>query len=139
LVSSVWADSESLNDYKTITMLDGDWVLSPADVQEGGAIKKGPAAELMGIDGTAISFKVVGKGSAVQENLLPGAGKEMVTMYHCDKFKTLLASPSQALLRQTESTRTDIGCGHVRRLCYCHGLRHGHLTVQFCRRPCPHD
>jgi hypothetical protein len=49
--------------------------------------KKGPAEKLIGTDKTAISFKVVGKGSAVQENLLPGTGKEMVTMYHCNDFK----------------------------------------------------
>jgi len=86
--SSVGAGSDALDNYKTLTMLDGDWALSPADVQEGGATKKGPAAELIGTDKTAISLKVVGKGSAVQENLLPDTGKEMVTMYHCDKLKT---------------------------------------------------
>jgi len=30
-----------------------------------------------------MSFKLIGKGSTVQENLLPETGKEMVTMYHC--------------------------------------------------------
>jgi len=87
LVGSVWAGSDALKNYKTLTMLDGDWVLSPAEVPEGGTNNKGPAVELVGTDRTAISFKVVGKGSAVQENLLPGTGKEMVTMYHCDKVK----------------------------------------------------
>lgn len=69
-------------------MLDGDWNLSPADARESGATKNGPAAKRVGIDKTAISFKVVGKGSTVQENLLPGTGKEMVTMYHCNDFKS---------------------------------------------------
>ena len=87
ILSGVCAGSDALDNYKTLTLLDGDWMLSPADVQEGGATKKGPAAEVIGTGKTAISFKVVGKGSAVQENLLPGAGKEMVTMYHCDTFK----------------------------------------------------
>ena len=85
--NSVWADTNALNHYKTLTMLDGDWILSPADAQEGGATKKGPAEKLIGTDMTAMSFKVVGKGSAVQENLLPGTGKEMVSMYHCNDFK----------------------------------------------------
>ena len=49
---------------------------------------KGPAAKLIGTDTTPISFKVIGKGSTVQENLLPGTGKEMATMYHCDDFKS---------------------------------------------------
>jgi hypothetical protein len=85
--SSVWAGSDALKNYNTLTMLDGDWMLSPADTQEGGATKKGPAAKVVGTDNTAISFKAVGKGSAIQENLLPGTGKEMVTMYHCNDLK----------------------------------------------------
>ena len=87
VLSSVWASTNTLNHYKTLTLLDGDWMLSPASEQEGGATKKGPAAKLIGTDMTAMSFKVIGKGSAVQENLLPGTGKEMVSMYHCNDFK----------------------------------------------------
>lgn len=87
MVGSVWAGSIALDNYTMLTTLNGDWMLSPAEAQEGGATKKGPAAKLIGTDNTAISFKVVGKGSAVQENLLPGTGKEMVTMYHCNDFK----------------------------------------------------
>jgi hypothetical protein len=86
-ISSVWAGSNSLNNYKTLTLLDGEWMLAPAEAQEGGATKKGPAAKLMGTDETAISFKVIGKGSTLQENLLPGTSKEMATMYHCNNFK----------------------------------------------------
>jgi hypothetical protein len=87
LLNSAWAGPEALNNYNTLTKLNGDWTLSPADAQEGGATKKGPAAKLAGTDRTAISFRVVGKGSAVQENLLPGTAKEMVSMYHCNDFK----------------------------------------------------
>lgn len=87
VLTSAWAGSNALNHYKTLTLLDGDWMLSPADLQEGGATKKGPAAKVIGTDNTAISFKVIGKGSTMQENLLPGTGKEMATMYHCDDFK----------------------------------------------------
>ena len=87
VVSSVRAAANSLNHYKTLTLLDGDWMLSSVDEQEGGATKKGPAEKLIGTDETAISFKVIGKGSTIQENLLPGTGKEMATMYHCNDFK----------------------------------------------------
>lgn len=86
VLTSAWAGSNALNHYKTLTLLDGDWMLSPADVQEGGATKKGPAAKVIGTDKTAISFKLIGKGSTMQENLLPGTGKEMATMYHCNDF-----------------------------------------------------
>ena len=90
VLNSVWADTNAINHYKTLTVLDGDWILSPANAQEGGATKKGPAAKLVDTDMTAMSFKVIGKGSAVQENLLPGTGKEMVSMYHCNDFKNCL-------------------------------------------------
>lgn len=86
LIKVAWAGSDALDNYGALTKLNGDWVLSPTDKQEGGATKKGPAAEIIGTSNTAMSFKVIGKGSAVQENLLPGTSKEMATMYHCDKF-----------------------------------------------------
>jgi hypothetical protein len=40
-LSSVWAATDALNNYRTLTLLDGDWMLSPAGEQEGGAAKKG--------------------------------------------------------------------------------------------------
>jgi hypothetical protein len=82
IMGSVCAATNTLNHYKTLTLLDGDWMLSSAEEQEGGATKKGPAAKLLDTDNTAISFTVIGKGSTLQENLLPGTGKEMATMYH---------------------------------------------------------
>jgi hypothetical protein len=87
LGSGVWAATPTLNHYKTLTLLEGDWVLSPADAQEGGATRKGPAAKLIGTDEAAIVFKVIGQGSTLQENLLPGTEKEMATMYHCNDFR----------------------------------------------------
>ena len=86
-VSSVWAATSSMNHYRTLTLLAGDWKLSPANEQEGGTTRKEPAAKIVGTDATAISFRVIGKGSAIQENLLPGTGKEMATLYHCNDFK----------------------------------------------------
>ena len=86
LISNVWADSAT-GYYKTLSLLNGDWKLSPANQQEGGATRKGPAAKLINTDATALSFKLIGKGSTVQESLLPGTGKEMATMYHCNDFK----------------------------------------------------
>ena len=86
LSSSAWTASPAVDNYKTLTLLQGNWMLAPVDKQEGGATKKGPAAKLLGTDKTAMSFKVIGKGSTVQENLLPGTDKEMATMYHCNDF-----------------------------------------------------
>ena len=85
-LNCVYAGTNTLNHYKTLTLLDGDWMLSPANKQEGGATKKDPAAKLIDTDNTPISFMVIGKGSTIQKILLPGTGKEMATMYHCNDF-----------------------------------------------------
>ena len=87
VLSSAWAESPAQENYNKMSELKGDWKLAPANQQKGGATKKGPAAKLVGTNKTAISFKVIGKGTTVQENLLPGTGKEMATMYHCNNFK----------------------------------------------------
>ena len=81
------ATPKGLDGYNTLTRLNGDWKFAPASQQEGGATTKGPAKALLGTDAVAIRFRVIGKGSTVQENLLPGTGKEMATMYHCNDFK----------------------------------------------------
>lgn len=77
----------ALGQYELLTKLQGDWILSPANVQEGKTTEHKIVTPLMGTNNVAMSFKVIGKGSTVQENLLPGTGKEMATMYHCNKFK----------------------------------------------------
>ena len=69
--------------YSSMQGLEGEWELSPADKQERKATKHKLVEPLVGTDAVAMSFKLVGKGSTVQENLLPGTKKEMVSMYHC--------------------------------------------------------
>ena len=70
--------------YQWMKQLSANWVLSPSDQQEGKATNHKLVAPLVGTDATAISFKTIGKGSTVQEDLLPGNKKQMVTMYHCN-------------------------------------------------------
>ena len=62
VLGSVLAGTGAHNHYKTLTLLDGDWMLSPAPEQEGGATKKEPASTLVDSGRTAISFMVIGKG-----------------------------------------------------------------------------
>ena len=69
--------------YSSMKTLKGEWVLSSADKQEGKATKHKLVAPLVGTDAVGMSFKLVGKGSTVQESLLPETKKEMVSMYHC--------------------------------------------------------
>jgi hypothetical protein len=77
-------ESATLSKYNRMKQLEGEWVLSPATRQEGKATQHKVVAPLVGTDAVAINFKVIGKGSTVQENLLPDTGKEMATMYHCN-------------------------------------------------------
>jgi hypothetical protein len=83
--------------YQWMTNLQGEWVLSSADQQQGKATKHKLVAPIVGTDTTAMSFKLTGKDSTVQESLLPGNKKEMVTMYHCQ----------------------DVGCDQVKATHYC--------------------
>ena len=69
--------------YNSMKALEGEWVLSSADQQEGKATKHKLVAPLVGTEKVGMSFKLIGKGSTVQENLLPDTKKEMVSMYHC--------------------------------------------------------
>jgi len=95
--SSVVAEDGPLAVYKWMQQLEGDWVLSPAAIQEGGATKHNVVAPMVGSDQVGMSFHVIGAGSAVQESLLPGTSREMVTMYHCQ----------------------DMGCSQVQATHYC--------------------
>ena len=76
------ADSASAI-YQSMTGLEGEWRLSPADQQQGKATQHKLVAPLVADNAVGMSFKLIGKGSTVQENLLPGTKKEMVSMYHC--------------------------------------------------------
>ena len=95
--------------YNSVAKLKGYWVLAPAAQQEGGATKKGPAAKIIGTDKTAMNFKLVGKGTTVQESLLPDTPKEMVTMYHCkDKTCNTLAATHYCAKKNQSQLQADI-------------------------------
>lgn len=68
--------------------LNGEWSLSPEDKQLNttGAYKNKFVLPLVGTDITALSYKAIGFGSSLQEDLLPHTKKQMVTMYHCDDY-----------------------------------------------------
>jgi len=95
--SSVAAENSPLAVYKWMQQLEGDWVLSSAESQEGKATSHSVVAPMVGSDLVAMSFRLIGAGSTVQESLLPGTSREMVTMYHCQ----------------------DTGCAQVKATHYC--------------------
>ena len=77
------APSEPRQVYGWLKALEGQWTLSAADVQEGGTKTHASVLNLLGTDQVAMEFKLIGRESTVQEDLLPGTQRQMVTMYHC--------------------------------------------------------
>lgn len=69
--------------YTWMKGLEGEWKLSPPEKQEGKATQHELVAPFVGTGAVGMNFKLIGKASTVQEQLLPGTAKEMVTMYHC--------------------------------------------------------
>ncbi len=72
-----------------VKVLPGEWKLSPASQQKDttGAHNHPAVKRLLGTDKVGMEYKVIGRGSALKEELLPGTVRHMVTMYHCDDFK----------------------------------------------------
>ncbi len=65
--------------YKAIGSLAGEWQLSETMPQQGSCHFQEGTEPL----GNGITFKYIGKGTTVQEDLLPDTERQMVTMYHC--------------------------------------------------------
>ena len=62
----------------------GNWRLSESKDQIDTSSYKHPAVfPLAGTNKIAITFKMIGGDSTLQEDLLPDTAKQMVTMYHC--------------------------------------------------------
>ena len=77
------AAAEARQVYEWMKQLQGEWTLSPSDVQEGNAANHPTVAPLLGTDEVAIAFSLIARDSTIQEDLLPGTERQMVTMYHC--------------------------------------------------------
>ena len=69
--------------YGWLNQLEGSWTLSNAELQEGGTRTHPSVSDKLGTDEVAIRFKLVGAKRTLQEDLLPGTRRQMVTMYHC--------------------------------------------------------
>jgi len=70
------------------TSLNGEWKLSAAEKQidTTDAYTHPSVLPLVGTEATGTSYKYIGYGSTLQEDLLPNTKKQMVTMYHCDDY-----------------------------------------------------
>lgn len=76
LVVSANAQMSSSEVFKTLQSFDGEWDF--IEGEQRGSCTKGEDAD------AAIEFKMIGKNTAVQEDLMPGSAYQMVTMYHIE-------------------------------------------------------
>ena len=86
-----------------VEALKGEWRLSPADKQTGTDSYKHPAvAPLVGTDATGIAFKLIGRETTIQEDLLPYTAKQMVTMYHCKDIACTTLKATHYCVKQNQ-------------------------------------
>jgi hypothetical protein len=72
-----------------IFVLSDEWSLSAAEAQldTTGAHKNEHISHLLGdSEKVGTKYQVIGGGATLEEVLLPGTVKSMVTMYHCDSY-----------------------------------------------------
>lgn len=105
LFSSVHAefmDGWELFDHMDV-MLNGDWKMSVEEKQTGTNSYKHPAVKpLLGTDKTGINFKLIGRDTTIQEDLLPNTAKQMVTMYHCKDIACTTLKATHYCVKQNQ-------------------------------------
>ena len=67
---------------------NGEWKLSPEEKQIDTTGAHNSVKEFLGKDLPMTSYMIKGKGTTLQEEMLTGTKKEMVTMYHCNRRDT---------------------------------------------------
>ena len=84
-------------------MMSGNWVMSPKEKQTGTNSYKHPAVmPLLGTQKPGISFKLIGRGTTLQEDLLPNTAKQMVTMYHCKDIECTTLKATHYCVKQNQ-------------------------------------
>lgn len=81
LAAPALAEEAGQSLFGRMQQLEGDWVLAPG--QESEAAKHPVIAPLVGSGKVALSYRLVGSKTTLQENIFPGTPREMATMYHC--------------------------------------------------------
>jgi hypothetical protein len=105
LASSAWAGAEDgweLFDWMG-EALGGEWRLSAAAEQSGtDSYKHDAVMPLIGTDATGIAFKLIGRETTLQEDLLPDTAKQMVTMYHCKDIACTTLKATHYCVKQNQ-------------------------------------
>ncbi len=74
--ATLHAEMSSKDIFETLQLFEGEWEFIAGEQR--GSCTQGKTAD------AAIEFKLIGKSTAVQENLMPGSAYQMVTMYHLE-------------------------------------------------------
>ena len=100
------ARADGPRQYGWLQQLEGDWVLASA--QEGEAARHPVIAPLVGSGKVALSYRLVGSKTTLQENIFPGTPREMATMYHClDKACTQVLADHYCSLKNQPVLRAE--------------------------------
>lgn len=73
---------------RMVDLMAGEWKLSPEEKQTGTTGAHKSVQEFLGKDLAMTSYFIKGKGTTLEEQMLTGTKKEMVTMYHCNRRET---------------------------------------------------
>ncbi|DAB30351.1 MAG TPA: hypothetical protein CFH84_04515 [Sulfurimonas sp. UBA12504] len=96
-------DVDAFTLYDWMASLGGEWILSPAEEQTGtDSYKHEAVLPLLKTNATGISFKSIGRNSAVQEDLLPNSPKQMVTMYHCKDLECTMIKATHYCVKMNQ-------------------------------------
>ena len=78
ITSSHAVDAKEI--FASMEELNGKWILSKSKKQQGSCAFAKETLEKIKV---GVAFKYIGMDTAMQEDLLPGTARQMVTMYHC--------------------------------------------------------
>lgn len=89
--------------YDWMDALSGEWVLSPADKQIAtNSYKHKALDDIRQNNKSGMIFKNIGRGSTIQEELLPNTKKQMVTMYHCKDIECNQLKATHYCIKQNQ-------------------------------------
>ncbi len=107
LLSNTASAEEGIEGWDLFDWMDealrGEWVLSPADKQLGtDSYRHKAVLPIVGTDKPGISYKLIGRETTIQEDLLPNTAKQMVTMYHCKDIACTTLKATHYCVKQNQ-------------------------------------
>ncbi len=137
------AEARGAASYAQLQHLEGDWVLTAE--QEGEAARHPVIAPLVGSGKVALSYRLVGSKTTLQENIFPGTPREMATMYHCldaacteviaDHYCSLKNQPVLRAEPRVEEGKLVFRCDPALAVCNSPAAHLDVLTIELPRSP----